>query len=179
MSRRVFRDEGRAGLARIDSLQDSQFYYSPLSLQRPMANPASYRHWDIHPQTVGMCNWFFLSISTPSIRRAGKVFRNTAVFGTSRKSSDMHNTCDIVVGIKDMKGRMVGRWCRLTGRISRYTERVSIKFGTATVNPLQPLNNGEVLFCSLPTDTQNSTALLEGPLPSPAYPLVKEVPRRR
>jgi len=44
MSRRVFRDEGRAGLARIDSLKNNQFYYSPLSLQRPMANPSSYGH---------------------------------------------------------------------------------------------------------------------------------------
>jgi hypothetical protein len=168
MSRRVFRDEGRAGLARIDSLQDSQFYYSPLSMQRPLANPASYGHWYIHPQTVGLCNWFFLITSTPSIRPAGKVFRNTAICGTLRKSSDLHNTCDIVVGIKDMKRHIVGRWCLLTGRISRYTEQFSIKFGTAIVNPLQPSNNGAVLFCSLPTDTLNNTTLLEGPLPSHA-----------
>jgi hypothetical protein len=133
-----------------------------------MANPASYGHWDIHPQTVGMWNWFCRIISTPSIRLTGNVFRNTAIFGTSRKSSYTHNTSVIVVGIKRTKRTYSGGWCQPTGHISRYTERVSIKFGNVTVHPLQPLNSGEVLFCSLPTDTQNSTALLEGSLPSPA-----------
>jgi len=35
------------------------------------------------------------------------------------------------------------------------------------------------LNVKLPTDTQNSTALLEGPSLSSASPLVKVVPRRR
>jgi hypothetical protein len=75
--------------------------------------------------------------------------------------------------------RIVGRWCQPIGHISRYTERFSTKFGTVIVNPLKPLSNEEVLFCSLPTDTQNSATLLEGPLPSAASPLASVIPQRR
>jgi hypothetical protein len=152
MSRRVFRDEGRAGLARIDSLQDSQFYYSPLSLQRPMTNPASYGHWYIHPYgrnvKLILPNHFY------------------AVSKSCRKGIQEHGYLRDLAEIL-WHAQPVWHRCRHKGHETTYIGEVvptnrpyfqihwtvfPLNLVLLIVNPLQPLNNGEVLFCSIPTD---------------------------
>jgi hypothetical protein len=148
MSYRVFRDEGRAGHTWIDSWQERQFYYWSLSPERSMANAASYLmgtgtscHRGKGGQNVNLTNAESLQCRRHVVQDRHSGIRIFS--GPGWKSSDTHNT--LVTHCTHASNERIVR--RL----------FSIKFDIAVVNPLQPLNNVDVLFCSLPTDTQSSS----------------------